>query len=129
MATDHRHILQVLKTELAFAEKGGYRYTARAPWRPQFIFQDSPTCMNFDSTAMRQPCAECILMQFVPAGRHKQKVPCRHIVLNERGETIDSFYRSGTQEELEKALIGWLKGTIRRIETERAGKKTFAQSA
>lgn len=120
---DKRDVLQVLQSELNFAEKGGYRFTARAPWRPQFIFQDSPTCLNFDSSAPLRPCSECVLMQFVPAPRREQKIPCRHIVLNEMGETIDHFYRYGTQEELEEALIGWLKSEIRTIQEERSAKK------
>ena len=51
MTKDKRDLLDVLKAELQFLEKGGYRHTARAEWRPQFIFQDSPTCLNFDPTA------------------------------------------------------------------------------
>ena len=123
MATGNRDLLEVLKAELNFAEKGGYRYTARVPWRPQFIFQDSPTCLNFDSSAPRRPCSECILMQLVPEERRKQQIPCRHIALNEQAETFDHFYHCGTAEELEKALISWLKATIRTIEAERARKK------
>jgi hypothetical protein len=123
MATGNRDLLEVLEAELNFAEKGGYRCTARVPWRPQFIFQDSPTCLNFDSTAPRRPCSECILMQLVPPERRQQKIPCRHIALNAQGETIDDFYRCGTPEELEKALISWLKATLGTTEAERVRKK------
>ncbi len=38
---------RVLKFELEFLEKGGYGRSPREPWRPQFIFEDSPTCMNY----------------------------------------------------------------------------------
>lgn len=123
MARDNRDVLEVLKNELSFAEKGGYRYTARVPWRPQFIFQDSPTCLNFDSTAPRIPCSECVLMQLVPVDRQHQKIPCRYIALNEQGETIDHFYRCGTGEELERAFVSWLKAAIRAIEAGRTAKK------
>lgn len=129
MATDTRDILNVLKTELKFAEEGGYRYTARVPWRPQFIFQDSPTCLNFDSTALPRPCTECVLMRLVPEERHNQKIPCRHIVLNDKQETIDYFYRCGTAGELEKALIGWLKPTIQAIQAERETPKLAKPAA
>jgi hypothetical protein len=47
---------------------------------------------------------------------HQRKVPCRYIPLSNRGETVDSFYRSGTQEELELALRQWLAATIERLE-------------
>jgi hypothetical protein len=120
MAKDTRDLLNVLRSELAFIEKGGYRNTARAAWRPHFIFQDSPACLNFDTTQPPRPCSECILMQLVPEDSQKGKIPCRYIRLNERGETIDSFYRSGTQEELEAAVARWLKETIARLEQEEA---------
>jgi len=57
-------------------------------------------------------------MAFVPEGFAKKPVPCRYIPLNERGETVDSFYRTGTQEELEAAVVRWLKTTIDRLERE-----------
>ena len=120
MATDERDLLNVLRAELAFLEKGGYRHTARAAWRPQFMFQDSPTCLNFDSTQKPRACSECILTQLVPEDSQNRKIPCRYIALNEQGETIDSFYRYGTQEELEAAVGQWLKTTIARLEREKA---------
>ena len=101
MAKDKRDLLDLLKAELLFLEKGGYRHTARADWRPQFIFQDSPTCLNFDPTQPLKPCSDCVLMQLIPEEQRDKKIPCRYIPVNERGETIDSFYRTGTQEELE----------------------------
>ena len=120
MLNDARGLLDVLQAELEFVEKGGYRNTARAAWRPHFVFQDSPTCLNFDSTKPTKPCSDCVLMKLIPEDAHGRKVPCRYIPLNERGETIDSFYRTGTQEELEAAVAKWLKATIDRLERERA---------
>jgi hypothetical protein len=32
------------------------------------------------------------------------------------GETIDYFYRCGTQLEMEEAIAGWLRNQITRIE-------------
>jgi hypothetical protein len=116
MSKDNRDLLAVLKAELDFVEKGGYRHTARAAWRPQFIFQDSPTCLNFDPAKPPQPCSDCVMMQVIPPERRKKNVPCRYIPLNEQGETIDSFYRFGTRDELESALKGWLRSTIERLE-------------
>lgn len=111
-----RDLLAVLKSELEFVEKGGYRDTSRAAWRPRFIFQDSPSCLNFDSAQPPQPCSDCVLMQLVPEDLRNRKVACRYIPLNEQGETIDSFYRSGTREELESALRKWLRSSIERLE-------------
>jgi hypothetical protein len=120
MATDGRDLLLVLKNELAFLEKGGYRNTVRAAWRPQFIFQDSPTCLNFDPQQPLQPCTACAMLQLVPEGFAERKVPCRFISVGGEGRTIDWYYRHGTQEELEAALSQWLKQTIAGLETERA---------
>ena len=120
MTKDDREVLEVLKFELEFLEKGGYGRSPRAAWRPTLIFEDSPTCMNFDSKDNPGPCTECLLIQFVPPEHCGQKIPCRHIPLNEAAETPDSLYRTGTQGELEEALGSWLRATIKRLEGERA---------
>ena len=118
MLRDRQTLLEKLRGELAFIESGGYRNPAHAEWRPQFMFEDSPTCLNRDPTQSRKPCSGCALVAFVPEGFAKKPVPCRYIPLNERGETVDSFYRTGTHEELEAAVVRWLKTTIDRLEQE-----------
>jgi len=67
MPRDARNLLDVLKFELEFLEQGGYGRLPREAWRPRFVFEDSPTCMNFNSKD-REPCSECLLMQFRPRG-------------------------------------------------------------
>ena len=120
---DRQKLAQVLKSELTFLERGGYRRGPRYPWRPTFIFEDSPTCINFQrGGAERQPCAACPLIDFVPTERRDKRFPCRHINLTEKGETVHSFYEYGTQKELEDALGDWLRKTIRDLEAlDRAG--------
>jgi hypothetical protein len=120
MQKDERDLLEVLKFELNFLEKGGYGRSPRAPWRPQFIFEDSPTCMNYDSKETPGPCGDCVLMQLVPPELRSQRIPCRHISLNASGETLDSLYRSADQYEVEDTVGGWLRATIQRLEEERA---------
>ncbi len=117
---DERDILEFLKFELKFLEDGGYGRSPHTPWRPSFMLEDSPSCLNFDDPARPHPCAECWLMQFVPAEQREQSVPCRHIPLNDAGQTIEDLYRSGTQVEMEEALAQWLRREISRIEAERA---------
>lgn len=119
MTIDKRDLLAVLKDELAFLENGGYRQRELAPWRPHFAFQDSPTCLNFDPASQPRPCSECILTRLVPQDMQRRKLPCRYIPLNDRGETIDSFYRFGTQEELESELRLWLKATMEHLNRQR----------
>lgn len=120
MPKDDRDLLKVLRFELEFLEKGGYGRSPRAPWRSSFIFEDSPTCMNYDSKNNAAPCSECLLMQFVPPERHGENVPCRHIPLNTAGETLDSMYRCADQAEIEEALGNWLRSTIHRLKQERS---------
>jgi hypothetical protein len=120
---DRQKLAQILKSELIFLEQGGYRRGPRHPWRPNFIFEDSPTCINFRrSGAERQPCETCPLINFVPLERRNARFPCRHINLTETGETVHSFYEYGTEEELEAALGQWLKKTIRELEGEDSAK-------
>jgi hypothetical protein len=123
---DNRALLEVLKAELKFVESGGYRDQPRFPWRPNFVFEDSPTCLNFGAQEGRRPCSECLLMQFVPSGQKKLAFPCRHIPLAPGGETVAHYYDCGTELELETALEGWLK---RKILELKAGEKGQAQSA
>lgn len=115
---DTNRLLAILRAELAFLEKGGYRRGPRYPWRPNFVFEDSPTCINFNEKETRQPCTECPLIDLVPVGAREKQYPCRHIHLTERGETVNSFYEWGTEEELEVALASWLKRTIQHLEAE-----------
>lgn len=119
MGNADRDLLTVLKAELEFLEKGGYRHSPTAPWRPQFIFEDSPTCMNNGRRENVQPCSECILMNLVPVDCRNEKIPCRHIPLNPEGYAIDTYYRLGTHEEVETAVAAWLRKTIKQLERER----------
>ena len=90
MPTDNRNLLDVLKFELEFLEQGGYGRLPRESWRPRFVFEDSPTCMNFNSKD-REPCSECLLMQFVPEEARKEQVPCIHIPLVYEGRDSRQF--------------------------------------
>ena len=129
MPRDQRDILDVLKLELDFLKKGGYSHSPREPWRAQLIFEDSPTCMNYDRKQDLRPCSECVLMQFVPPEHRAEKIPCRHIPLTRAGETLSDLYLGGTQEEIEDAMADWLRNTIAQLETQRAkgiGAKTAA---
>jgi hypothetical protein len=123
MPRDERKLLDVLKFELEFLEQGGYGRLPRESWRPRFIFEDSPTCMNFNSKD-REPCEECLLMQFVPKDARQEQVPCTHIPLSPHGETLESLYRTGTQTEIEEALGAWLRTTIRQLERVEANRPT-----
>jgi hypothetical protein len=88
MQKDERDLIDVLKFELKFLEDGGYDRLSREPWRPQYIFEDSPTCVNYGSKPEPSHCSECVLMHLVPPESRKMPMPCRHIRLNAAGETL-----------------------------------------
>jgi hypothetical protein len=119
MQKDERDLLDVLKFELEFLEKGGYGRSPRQAWRPQFIFEDSPTCMNYDCKDDPAPCNDCVLIQLVPPELRAGKTPCRQIQLNASGETLDSLYRYGDDHEIEETLKTWLRTSIAQLELQR----------
>lgn len=98
MAQSKKDVLAVLQAELAFVEGGGYRTPHQAAWRPQFIFEDSPTCLNFRNFGERHPCSQCALMDFVPVGHKERQFPCRYIPLDDNARTLDLLYRTATEE-------------------------------
>ena len=112
MRRDDAEILKMFQFELRFLEDGGYGRSPRAPWRASCVFEDSPTCVNFDDAARPHLCTDCSLMKFVPPQFRGESAPCRFIALTEAGETVDHFYRSGTQMELEETLACWLRKHI-----------------
>jgi len=116
--------LQVLRNELEFVRKGGYR--APLVWRAPLIFEDSPTCPKERCSTC--PDSNCVLMSFVPKECRSEAVPCRHIPLDEIGETVDSLYRTATNEEIEQTLQSWLLKTIRQLE-EPSEQRSFEKAA
>jgi hypothetical protein len=118
MAKTKRDLLEVLKLELEFVRNGGYR--PASSWRSRLIFEESPTCLNYGHPEHSRPCSECVMLQLVPEEHHGERVPCRHIPINEHNETIQSLYATGTPEDLEAKLTEWLMNVIQRLEFERA---------
>lgn len=58
----HQDRLQVLRNELQFLDRGGYRSPIR--WRSPPIFEDSPTCPKDRWSACQH--GDCVLLDFVP---------------------------------------------------------------
>jgi hypothetical protein len=109
---DARDVLNVLKTELEFIEKGRYRADRR-------IFRDSPTCLGFGESGRSRPCQGCILMHLVPANRRSEAIPCHHIPLTPEGKTIHFLERWETRAVLEATLKNWLMRMIGMLEQAR----------
>src|SRR4029434_378461 len=128
MQKDERDLLEVLKFELQFLEDGGYGRSPRTPWRPQYIFEDSLTCMNYDSKENPGPCSERVLMHAVRPARRSEKILCRHIPFNASGETLDSLYRNNNQNSIEETVGDWLRATIQQLEEERQKERRREQT-
>lgn len=120
MTHDERDILEILREELDFIEKGGYGRSVRTPWQPTSVFQDSLSCLNFGYPYRAHPCSECSLHEFVPVERRSEVVPCHHIPLDAEGETIETLELKDNQQKLEEKVKAWLCARIKQIEAERA---------
>ena len=120
MTTDERDILELLKEELDFVEKGGYGRAVRTPWQDKSIFQDSLSCINYGYPYRAHPCNECHLLEFVSPENRTEDVPCHFIPLNADGETIEDLVLQDNQAKLEREVSAWLRARIKQIEDERA---------
>jgi hypothetical protein len=103
MARDKRNCWMCQSSSWSFSSRAGWGRLPREPWRPRLVFEDSPTCMNFNSKA-REPCSGCLLMQFVLEEARKAQTPRLHIPFSIKGETLVNLYRTGTQQQIEAAL-------------------------
>lgn len=113
---DERDLLDVLKFERDFLEKGGY---GRSAGRPRLVFEDSPTCLNYGSAKNQAPCSDCVLMALVPPEGVYARIPCRHIRFNAEGETLDTLYGHEVQFETEEVVDKWLHQVVAKLEAAR----------
>lgn len=120
MANDDRDILEVLREELDFIDKGGYGRSVRTPWKPKSVFQDSLTCINYGYPYRAHPCSQCHLLDFVSPAHQGEDIPCHHIPLNEAGETIEKLELQDNEADLERKVGDWLRARIKEIEEARA---------
>jgi hypothetical protein len=130
-------LVSALKLELEFCELGGYeavrgRFPARTdrndPISIHFgesipesrkelsVLRDSPSCLNYGLPLGERPCSECWLIDFVLAEKRGEEVPCHHIPLNERGDTVETLGGPGNAPVVQAAVLGWLRKTIQRLE-------------
>lgn len=118
MEFDRQEMIDKLKLEIEVMEKGGYYPSVREPRRELRVFRDSVTCLNVGLEEKREPCENCFLTVFVPP-QHLDKVePCHYIPLNDRGDTVASLQAEGNRDRLFEAVLGWLKTTVAKLETE-----------
>jgi len=118
MKFDKQEMIDKLKLEAGILRDGGYNPSVREPHAQPRIFRDSVTCLNVGLEVKKEPCANCLLMVFVPPEHRDRENPCHHITLNAKGDTVASLEAAGDRDNLEKALLGWLDKTIATAEKE-----------
>jgi hypothetical protein len=123
MSKDERDLLELLKAELDFIEKGGYGRSVRTPWKMTEAFRDSLTCVNYALPEKAHPCSECHLIDFVPRAKRHEELPCHAIPLNDAGDTVESLELENNQAKLEAVLTQWMRDKIKQIEAERAAQR------
>jgi hypothetical protein len=121
---EKREILEKLKAELGALEYGRTRRSVHMPWEEISFFQDSVTCLNYGQDGRPNPCGKCMLMDFVPEPSRNETVPCHHIPLDQRGNTIEALDRGYNRNSVEEAVIDWLKTRITDLENEIASAGT-----
>jgi len=119
MSKDTRELIDVLQQELDFIEKGGYGRSVRTPWLEKSIFQDSLSCLNYGYPYRAHPCNECLLHDFVPPQDQLRSVPCHHIKLDERGDTIERLEQEGNESRTEHLVRDWLRTQLDEKQRER----------
>jgi hypothetical protein len=116
MAKDERELIELLTSELVFIEQGGYGRSVRTPWKVPSSFRESLTCVNYALPEKAHPCAECHLIDYVPAEKRREELPCHFIPLNAAGDTVQSLGRADNQMKLEGSLKEWMRVKIKELE-------------
>lgn len=121
MRFDKKEVLEALKLEIEFIERGGYYPSVRDPHRQPRTFRDSVTCLNLGWEEKEYLCMSCLLSEFVPPGKHTgEGALCHKIPLNDRGDTVESLQREGDSDKVQAAVLDWLKKTVAQLEAETA---------
>lgn len=115
-----KEVVELLKMERGMVREGGYGASVRTPRATPTHFRDSAICLNYgrkeDETL--DACDYCFLMDFVPEKDRQRPLPCHHIPLNEKGETLAALAATGDRERLEEALDEWLQTMSEKLEKE-----------
>jgi hypothetical protein len=119
MGFDKRQMVEQLRFEIQMIEKGGYYPSVGDPRRDPEMFRDSITCLNVGLDEKEHACTSCFLSEFAPPElRNSNEDVCHKIPLNEAGDTVDSLKAEGASDEIQDAVLAWLKKTVAQLERE-----------
>lgn len=104
--------LSALKNHLHSLNRNEHERSNRSA---PLYFEDSEICRSSPFFSCRS--SRCVLMAFVPEQHRSEAMPCRFIPLNDRGQTLQKLYQSGTLEETQANVRGWLLAVIGRLES------------
>jgi hypothetical protein len=124
MGFDKKEMIEQLRFEIVMIEKGRYYPSVRGPRENAKIFRDSITCLNVGLEEKEHACTSCFLSEFVlPEVRSTTGDMCHKILLNEKGDTIESLKAEDDPQKLQITVLNWLKKTVARLEEEVAVSK------
>jgi hypothetical protein len=126
MPTDKKTMLEALKMEIRVIEMGGYHPSVHQPHDDPRIFRDSISCLNIGlgDDKKEHPCSACFLIDFVPEQlKGSNEDPCHKIPLNAQGDTIESLSSTSSPEDVQAAVLAWLKATVKKLEADLASEK------
>jgi hypothetical protein len=124
MGLDKNEMIEQLKFEIQMIEKGGYYPSVRDPRHDPEIFRDSITCLNVGLEEKEHACTSCFLSEFAPPElRNSNEDLCHKIPLNENGDTVESLKAEGRRDQIQGAVLAWLKNTVAKLEQEVAAGK------
>ncbi len=75
-------------------------------------------CMGIGAGPSFDCCENCPLVDLAPSEHRNAESPCRHIPLNQQGESIETILRKGDQTYLEAQLITWMEQTALCLQKE-----------
>jgi hypothetical protein len=58
------------------------------------------------------------LLDLVPPEYRKARSPCRHIPLNNQGETVETIFKGRSQAHLEDELLTWMEQTVKQLQED-----------
>jgi hypothetical protein len=124
MGFDKKEMIEQLKFEIVMMEKGRYYPSVREPRQNPEIFRDSITCLKVGVEEKEHSCTSCFLSEFAPPEtRSSTGDMCHKILLNEKGDTVESLKAEEDPQKLEAIVLAWLKKTVAKLEEEVAVSK------